>query len=119
MHFQSVGTAPSSTAPCAIAHSRRSIAPISPTVVVVSVTRSVDGDWTCGRAVSIHVQATRTRWMNDVGVELLLLLMLLVQVQGMVVGVPRGHQVAGRSTARRGWGREARGGGTALIWKDV
>lgn len=45
-----------------------------------------------------------------------------VQVQRVVVGVPRGHQVAGGKSRRvggAGRGREARGGGAALVWKDV
>lgn len=48
---------------------------------------------------------------------------VLVQVQRVVVRVPGRHQVtgwdSGRGVGYRGWGREAGGGGTALIWKDV
>lgn len=44
----------------------------------------------------------------------------LVQVQGVVAGVPRGHQVVAageRCCAHRGR-REAGGGGAALVWKE-
>lgn len=43
---------------------------------------------------------------------------VLVQVQGVVVRVPRRHQVTG-GKGGGGGGREAGGGGAALIWKDV
>lgn len=91
----------------------RSVADSCLSTAAVSVAGAIRRDRsTRGTSSARNVHGTRCIRME------VRVVLLLVQVQGVVVGVPRRHQVAaaGRHGDRR---RETGGGGAALIWKDV
>lgn len=80
---------------------------------------TIRGDWTHCPVAAVSATVGPRHVHGRASSRVVVRVVLLVHVQRVVVGVPGRHQVAGGWHCRRigdyGWGREARGGGTALI----